>query len=141
MLRDLHNNIEIRRAISPTRVTDNTAEVSEIIDLANRTELEFIIGIGTVADADATFVVLIEHGDDSGLSDAAAVADAFLVGTESGAGFDFGDDDEVRKIGYIGDKRYVRLTITPSSNGGNADLSAVALLGGVRKAPRSSQSA
>ena len=52
-----------------------------------------------------------------------------------------GDDDEVRKIGYIGDKRYVRLTITPAANTGNADLSAIAVLAGVRKAPRSSQSA
>lgn len=140
MMRDLFNNVELRRAISPTRAADNTALVSQIIDLANRGGVIFEIAIGTIADADATFVVLIEDGDDSGLSDNAAVADAFLIGTESGAGFDFSNDDEVRKIGYIGPKRYVRLTITPASNTGNFDLSATALLAFGRKPPHSSQS-
>ncbi len=140
MMYDLHNDIDVRRAISPTRVTDNTAEVSQIIDLANRTMVEFLIAIGTVADADATFAILVEDGDDSGLSDNAAVADAFLLGTEAGAAFTFTNDDEVRKIGYTGPKRYLRLTITPSLNTGNADLSAVAVLSGSRKKPHSSQS-
>lgn len=139
MLVDLHNNIELRRAISPTRVTDNTAEVSEIIDLQNRGSLEFLIACGAIADSDATFTILVEDGDDSGLSDAAAVDDAFLLGTEAGAAFQFDDDDEIRKIGYIGPKRYVRLTITPASNTGDADISAVAVLGHARKGPQSSQ--
>ena len=137
--KDLHNAIDVRRAISPTRVSDNTAKVSQIIDRSNYESLEFVIGIGTIADADATFTVLVEDGDDSGLSDAAAVADASLFGTEAGAGFQFDDDDEVRKIGYKGVKRYVRLTITPANNTGNADLSAVAVLSGDRKGPQSSQ--
>jgi hypothetical protein len=34
-----------------------------------------------------------------------------------------------RKIGYIGHKRYVRLTITPGANTGNAFASAIAILG------------
>ncbi len=140
MMRDLFNNVEVRRAISPTRGTDNTALVSQIIDLANRGGVIFEIAIGTIADADATFVVLIEDGDDSALSDNAAVADAFLIGTESGAGFTFANDDEVRKIGYIGPKRYVRMTITPADNTGNFDLSATALLAFGRKPPHSSQS-
>ena len=53
--------------------------------------------------------------------------DAELVGTEAEAGFAFGDDDEVRKIGYKGTKRYVRLTITPSGNTGDVYVSAVAV--------------
>ena len=138
-MRDLHNSIEIRRAISPTRATDNTAMVSQIIDTANRESLEFVIAIGTVADADATFTILVEDGAENNLSDNASVADAFLLGTESGAAFQFDDDDEVRKIGYIGMNRYVRLTITPAANTGNADISAVAVLGMARKGPQSSQ--
>ncbi len=140
MMRDLFNNLDIRRLIDPERGTDNTAVVSQIIDLANRGGVLFEIAIGTIADADATFTVLVEDGDDSALSDNAAVADAFLIGTESGAGFTFANDDEVRKIGYIGPKRYVRLTITPASNTGLFDLSATALLSFARKPPHSSQS-
>lgn len=134
-MRDLANHIQVKRAISPTRVTDDTAQVSQIIDRQGYESLTFVLGIGTLADANATFAVLVEEGDDSGLSDAAAVADADLisqtVGTapETAAGFQFDDDDEVRKIGYVGNKRYVRLTVTPSGNTGNADIAAVAILG------------
>lgn len=132
---DLHNNVKVSRAISPVRVTDNTAQVSQIIDTQGYDTLEFLIATGTIADADATFTVLVEDGDNSGLSDAAAVADADLFGTEAAAGFQFDDDNEVRKIGYRGAKRYVRLTITPAANAGNADLSAVAVQTHARKAP------
>lgn len=134
---DLHNNINPIRAISPVSVADNTAQVSQIIDRRGYNSLEFVIATGSIADADATFAVLVEDGDDSGLSDAAAVADADLLGTEALAGFQFDDDNETRKIGYIGSKRYVRLTITPSGNASDALLSAVAVLGNPNLAPTS----
>lgn len=143
MMTDLHNNIEIRRLISPQRGTGNSALVSQIIDLANVTQCELVVATGTLADTNATFAILVEDGDDSALTDNAAVDDAFLLGTESGAAFAAADDDDVvRKIGYIGPKRYVRLTITPSGNdSGNHDISAVAILAGHRVLPKSSQSA
>ncbi len=138
-MRDLHNNIEHRRVISPSRTTNDTPLVGQIIDHANREHVEYLIATGTLADADATFTVLLEDGDAANLSDNAAVADAFLLGTEAGASFAFGDDDEVRKLGYIGIKRYSRLTITPANNTGNADIAAVAILAGSRKLPHTSQ--
>lgn len=128
-MRDLHNNIDVKRAISPVSVADTTAQVSEIIDRDGFESLEFVIAIGSVADADATFTVLVEDGDQSDLSDNAAVADANLLGTEALAGFQFDDDNACRKIGYVGNKRYVRLTITPVANASAALLSAVAVLG------------
>src|SRR5262245_11261951 len=109
---DLHNNITVRRAISPVSVADNTAQVSQIIDTQGFHSLEFLIATGSIADADATFAVLVEDGNSSTLTDNAAVADAQLLGTEAAAGFQFDDDNEVRRIGYLGAKRYVRLTIT-----------------------------
>lgn len=129
MNNDLHNNIHIKRAISPVSVADTTAQVSEIIDRQGYGSLEFVIATGSIADADATFTVLVEEGDAANMSDAAAVADADLLGTEALAAFQFDDDNEVRKIGYKGIKRYVRLTITPVANASAALLSAVAVLG------------
>lgn len=137
MLLDLHNEVVVERAISPVSVADTTAQVSQIIDMAGYRGLEFVIAIGSVADADATFTVLVEHGDVSNLSDAAAVADADLIGTEAAAGFQFDDDNETRKIGYKGSKRYVRLTITPVANASAALLSAVAEKHGAMKQPTS----
>lgn len=131
MRRDLHNAIYPKRGLSPVAAgTDNTAYVSQIVDTAGFDSVEFVILIGANTDTNATFAVLFEDGDDSGLSDHEAVADAQLLGTEALAGFDAGDDNEVRKIGYLGTKRYCRVTITPSGNdSGNIFIAGVWLLG------------
>lgn len=135
-MRDLANRLNIKRAISPAAaVTDNTAFVSQIIDLSGYGSCVFAIQSGSIADADATITALVEHGDAANLSDAAAVPDAQLTGTEALAGFTFANDDAVRKIGYVGPKRYVRLTMTPANNTGNIFLSALAILGDSRYSP------
>lgn len=134
-MRDLHNNINVKRVISPVSVSDNTAQVGQIIDHQGFDALEYVIATGSLADADATFTVLLEDGDAANLSDAAAVADAFLLGTEALASFNYGDDDKVFKLGYKGNKRYTRLTITPANNASAAVISAVAVLGEPSVAP------
>lgn len=128
-MRDMASHITLARALSPAAaVTDNTAFASQIVDRRGYDALTFAILTGSLADADATFTVLVEDGDAANLSDAAAVAGDQLVGTEAAASFTFNHDDAVRKIGYVGDKRYVRLTITPAGNSGNAFVAAVAIL-------------
>ncbi len=126
---DLFNNVNPKRAISPVSVADNTAQVGQWVDRLGFQKLLFLILIGSVADADATFTVLVEDADASNQSDAAAVTDEFLLGSEALAGFQFDSDNLTRKIGYRGLKRYVRLTITPVSNASAAVIGAVALLG------------
>ncbi len=129
-MRDLLNDIHPVRALSPSAgPSDNTAQVSQIIDVQGYNSLTFLILTGTLADADATFTTLVEHGDQANLSDAAAVSDDNLIGTEALASFTFADDNKVFKIGYRGSKRYVRLTITPVNNAGAAPMSVIALLG------------
>ncbi len=139
-MRDLYNNVEVRRGFSPAAaVTDNTAYVSEIIDMRGFKSLVWCILLGALADADVSTVFLMEHGDDSGLSDAAAVPDSQIDPTEIIAAFDFGDDDTVRKMGYVGEKRFVRLTITPSDNTGNMFVAIMALLGDADRRPTTAQ--
>lgn len=134
-MRDLMNNIHAAVAIAPAVVANNTAQVGNVIDTLGYDSLTFLIGTGVLADADATFTVLVEEGDAADFSDAAAVADADLIGTEALASFDQNADDAARKIGYGGNKRYARLTITPAGNAANAPLCALALLGHPQKAP------
>jgi hypothetical protein len=135
-MRDLANSITLKRAISPAAaVADNTPIVSQIVDLAGYGKVAFAILIGAIADADATFTTLVEHGDQANLSDAAAVPDSQLTGTEAAASFKFDSDDQTRKIGYVGPKRYLRLTITPAGNAGNAFVAAVAILSEARYWP------
>jgi hypothetical protein len=114
-MRDIMNGLDLKRAVSPQAArTDNTAIVSTVADLKGYDAAMLAINIGANTDANATFAVLIEDSDDN--STYAAVADEYLNGTEALAGFAFDDDNELRKIGYVGIKRYLRATITPTGN-------------------------
>lgn len=136
-MRDMTNNLHILNAISPVAArTDNTAIVSAIIDRLGYDSLTFGIAVGTNTDANATFAVTMDEGNASNLSDAAAVATADMAGTLALAGYTFADDAESRKVGYLGVKRYVRLTITPTGNdSGNIFVAALAILGNPDRAP------
>ncbi len=133
-MQDLFNNIHPAPCVSPAVITDNTAAVGTVTDRQGYDSLTYVIATGTLADADATFTALVEHSDAAG-SGFAAVPDTELLGTEANASFTFSDDDKTFKIGYRGTKRYVRLTVTPAGNAGNAPLAAVAVLGHPNVAP------
>lgn len=124
-MQDLHNKIDVKRGLSPSAaVTDNTAFVSQVLDMRYGIEAaEFIILTGSLADADATFTVLVEDSPNN--STFTAVDDKFLLGTEALASFTFAADDRVFKIGYVGTKAYVRVTITPAANSGNCFIAGV----------------
>jgi hypothetical protein len=134
-MRDLVTSIHPLRAISPQSVADNTALTGQIIDRQGYDSLTFVIAMGALADADATFATVLEHGDQANLSDAAVVPAVDMIGTAAEASFTFADDDKTRKIGYQGAKRYVRVKITPANNSGAANISAVAVLGHPHVAP------
>jgi hypothetical protein len=131
----------LKLALSPRRVNNDTAQVGTIIDTQGWESVTFHLAIGQVVDADATFAVLLEEGDNVALADAAPVADADMVSQTEGiapevaAAWNFGDDGEVRKLGYVGAKRYVRLTVTPTGNTGDADFGAGCRLGSPQQAP------
>lgn len=123
-------------ALNPkAATTDNTAYVSDIVDMAGYDSATFVWHAGSIADVDATFTLLVEHGDVSNLSDAAAVSDAELTALETAVAPTFGSDNSTGKIGYIGGKRYARVTITPAANSGNIFLSGMWVLGGPSQAP------
>lgn len=142
-MKDLINNLLVKRVLSPVSVADNTAQVGEVIDRQGFDAVTFLIAIGSIGDADATFTVLLEESNTSN-ADFTAVADADMLSQTSGtapetaAGFQFDDDNEVRKLGYLGTKRYLKLTITPANNSGTpsaALLAAMAILGVPHIAP------
>lgn len=136
-MREFISSIHPIVALAPAAeaVADNTAQVSAIIDRLGFDSLTFLIGTGTLVDADATFAVSMSHGDDSGLSDGAPVAPADIAGSLALAGFTFADDAKARKVGYLGNKRYVRLTITPANNTGAAPMAVLALLANPAQRP------
>lgn len=139
-MRDGLSNKRIRPLLAPgAAVTDNTAFVSSIIDCQGYDKVTLAIITGTNADADATVTALLEESNASNMSGSNAVDDADMVSMTAGAlpeaaaSFTFADDAETRAIGYIGTKRYIRLTLTPANNTGNQFIAGLAILEG--KAP------
>jgi hypothetical protein len=129
-LRDLMNHIHTKPAFAPgAAVVDNTAQVSTILDtyLFGSAVLAFITG--TLTDADATFALTFNESNDPAMAGANTVAANDMTGTTALASFTFADDIETRKIGYIGSKRYIQATITPTANTGNLFLAGLWIQG------------
>lgn len=129
-MRDLHNNIDVRPAINPyDHATGDAVETTEGVDLQGYDSVELVISYGSIADSDVTFATVLYEADESDFSDESAVADVDLLGTEALASPLFSDDNEVFKLGYTGNCRYIRAKITPANNTGALLISGVWILG------------
>lgn len=129
---DLHTTITPIWALAPVVVTNNTAQTTTVIDTNDYSAIEFYIATGTLADSNATFAVTLTYSDtvtsptNTHISGSSVPASS-LIGTTTAASFTYADDNTVKQIGYIKNKRYVSLTITPSGNSGNAPLCVLAV--------------
>lgn len=128
-MRDLLNNIHTVKALSPVVATNATVLVTDTIDTLGYNSLVFAIVLGTIAGTSVTGTVAIFDGNASDMSDEALVSASEVVGTTALAGFVQTDDGETRKIGYVGNKRYVRIKITPTGNDANLPIAVLAILG------------
>lgn len=126
-MKDLYNNIKAESALNTSAISSSTTTAGNVIDRQGYNSLEFLIMSGTLTDG--TYTPLVEEGDAANLSDAAAVADANLLGTEASAAFTASNDNTVKKVGYIGSKRYVRLSIVSAGVTTGGTISALAVKG------------
>lgn len=128
--KDRTSEKKIDVALTPQAISSDTTTNGEIIDTADYGALTFVLFTDAVSAGDVQ--ALIQDGDDSGLSDAAAVADDFLIGTEAGTNIDAAHS--IVKIGYVGKKRYVRLSAV-TDNSANLTVGAIAIQEEARKSP------
>jgi len=133
MSKDLFNNVNQKIALKVQLVSTDTTTAGEILDRQGYETLTLFPISGILTDG--TYNWLVEDGDDSGLSDAAAVSDDFLLGTEAGLAMALTDDDKVGKIGYVGVKRFVRISVVSTATTTGGTVGAIALLGFARHAP------
>lgn len=125
-MNDAFTSVTPRNAIAPLSQAGNAAIVGAIIDTQGYAETLYVINTGVIVTEGASYAVLLEDGNDPALADHAPVV-AGLQGTAALADFT-GAGNQSFKIGVTNQKRYNRLTITPTGNTGAALLSAVALL-------------
>ena len=137
-MKDLTDVINPLTAVAPQSTAVNTAIVSGIIDTQGFESLTFVLLFGALF-AGSTFAVTLEHGNDPALADTAAPAATDLIGTLAlaGASQAGGDANKTKKIAYIGSKRYVRITITPASNGATSFVACTVVKGHPTAAPTS----
>ena len=100
---DLHNLVSIGAAIALTAVADGEDVVGAVIDRQGSDGLEIILQVGAYTDGSVT--PLVEESADNVTY--TAVADADLTNTEASAVLSAAG---VSHIGYIGSKRYVRVS-------------------------------
>lgn len=135
-MKDLHNNIAVRRAVSPISQAGNAAIVGAIIDHQGFGSAEYVVTLGTVTTAGTAYTALLEHADELAFNVTnVAVPDADLLGTEALASFTDAEVNTSKKLGYIGGKRYTRLTLTPAGNTGASTIAAIAVLGNAALSP------
>lgn len=145
-MRDLHNNLSAVTAILPQTVTTSGGAVAsgdDALDLAGFESAELIVAVGASGDTlsgSVKLTVTIEHADeDAGTPDTAgtyaAVATADLLGATSASGVvltidDPAEDAVTHRLGYIGGKRFLKVTVTPSAGNTNGTPVAVSLVKG-----------
>lgn len=133
---DLHSNLKLTRVISPISQAGNAAMVGAIIDRLGFGSLEFAVTLGTITTAGTAYTALLEDADEIAFNVTnAVVADADLIGTEALASFVDSEVNTTKKLGYKGNKRFVRLTMTPAGNTGASTLSALAIQGSPSLSP------
>lgn len=130
--KDLHTIITPIWVLAPAVTTNDTARQTAVVDCNDYQAMEFYIITGTLSDTNATFAVSMTYSDSvtsptNAHISGAAVPASSLIGTTTAASFTYADDNVVKSIGYIKNKRYVSLTITPNGNTGNAPLCVLAV--------------
>ena len=114
---DMNAHLSVAQSLRPQEVNADGTVNGENVDLANYDAAVVVIDAGAWAtDGTNTFVVEEADDDGTGAPDTyAAVADADLDGTEpvvDGAT----DDDQIYTIGYIGGKRWLRVSVVTTAN-------------------------
>lgn len=126
MVRDLVNDIGVVAAVAPAVLTaDNT---SAAIDLANYESATVVINTGAIAGS-GNMTPKLQHSDASG-SGFEDVTAADLIGSFPTALA----ATSVYKVGYKGNKRYVR-TVHTLNSGTSVAVSAVVVRGHAAVAP------
>lgn len=114
-IRDLHNNCRALLATNPVALGATGAIAGTVIDRQGYGGVEFILTYGSVTTTGTDVAVVVKEGDATG--SLTSVADSDLQGTEVLAALPAGarvagtGKEVVKRIGYVGTKRYVALNL------------------------------
>ncbi|WP_342150239.1 hypothetical protein [Methylorubrum sp. SB2] len=122
---DIHNDLLARVALNTATIAASATTNGVIIDTQGFNALEFFLQVGTRTDG--SFTIQLQHGDDPALADAVAVDTAKVLGNAALTAITAANS--VRRIGYVGNKRYVRAQVVSTSVTSGATVGVLAVLG------------
>ncbi len=126
--REIESNIKALSALDIQAITTDVTTDGNVIDMQGFSSLEFILFSGTLTDG--SYTPLIEESDEITFGgEETPVADSDLTKTEASVAFADSDDDTVKKIGYIGGKRFVRMTLVSASTSTGGTIGCLAIQG------------
>lgn len=134
-MRDMHNNISVLNALAPLAVGTTGAangRLSGILDRRGFEAVEFVFQSSASASVADTINPVVLEAAATGDS-FTSVADADLLGTESAQKLTL-TAAGVSRIGYIGNKRFLKLRLYGLGTA-TAVVSAVAVLGKANRVP------
>ena len=120
-MRDLHNPTSVVNALAGAVIAANATTAGVTIDCQGFDSLEIVVR--TSAWTDGGYAVNVTESDAAASGFVAAAALSVL-----GAGQSIGAANTLAKVGYIGSKRYVRVSIVSTGVTAGAHLSAVGVL-------------
>ncbi len=148
-MRDLHNNVDPVRCIAAQTITQGGgAIVSGNVDLQFFNSAELIVEFGDIDEmggspvGGAQIAVKLEHADDDGTGSPATYADVVLADVLGPATVTSGvvatptTDVAPITVGYVGDKRFLRVTLTPTGLTNGGPVTAIVLRGHPRHGPQ-----
>lgn len=118
-------------ALAPVSIATDTTTVGLTVDLAGFEGCKVAVATGVLTDGD--YAVAIYEGEESDMSDEAAVAAADRVG-DLPVFADDTDDAQVQQFGYTGKMRYIRIKVVSTSTTNGALITAVVVKGKPRHA-------
>jgi hypothetical protein len=127
MMRDLKNNFDAVISLAPAARTASANGSG--VDLSGYGGAMVLVTTGLITDA--THTIEVQESEDNATF--TAVADADLQGTEPAIGA--ADDNKVYRVGYLGNKRYVRVVVTVAGATTGGVLGASVVRGLPRYAP------
>ncbi len=114
-MNDLHNNSRVVTAIVPAAIGANATKTGVVVDRQGYGGVEWVISYGSVTTTGSVVTVVAFEGDVTGTL--TSIADTALLGTEALASLAAGarvagtGKEVVKRLGYVGNKRYVRLNV------------------------------
>lgn len=139
-MKDLHSNIDIVQAVKPVLVKDATVPAAAEVDLQGFNSAEIEIPVGLKSVDTGTITLKLEHADDDGTGQAgsyASVEAGDVLGATPSSGIVLTIDVDtdaststVHRLGYIGGKRFIKLTVAENDDNANGVILGVNVIKG-----------